>query len=156
MRRSKWIKASKLTFKTVPSFDGESFSKIASPKKMLLRPYDLLSFPFWGLLGASWGAFWGLLAPLGGSWGPLGGLLGASWGDNRKKSKNRPPKWTILGPKMGPKWDPKRTKIEDKIEHQKSTSLRPPWGRLGAILGRFRCLWGGQKSSKFIGFYKVF
>ena len=29
--------------------------------------------------------------------------------------------------------------IEDKIEHRKSTPLRPFWEHLGAILGRFRC-----------------
>ena len=93
----------------------------------------------WCLLGASWGP----LGPLGDLLVPLGRLLGPSWGLLGRSSNLSPnlvrfwlPKGCQKGAKMAPKWDPKRTKIEDKIEHQKNTSLRPSWGRLVAILGR--------------------
>ena len=49
---------------------------------------------------------------------------------------------------MAPKGHPKRTKIEDEIEHQKSTSLRPSWERLGAILGHLWCHLGGKNHQK--------
>ena len=83
----------------------------------------------WAPLGASRGAF---LEPLGASWGTLGAPLGR----RPEKGQKTIPKMTHLGSQ---KSDQKRTKIEDKIEHRKSTSSRPSWERLGPILGRFRC-----------------
>ena len=97
----------------------------APPWGLLAASWGALG-TLWGSPGASQGAFWGLLAP-------LGALLGHPGDDVQKKTQNRPPRWPIWGPKMGPKWDPKRTKIEDKIERQKSTSLRASWGDLGSI-----------------------
>jgi len=46
-------------------------------------PQGPLFDPFWGLLGASWGAFWALLASLGpllGLHGPLWASIGLPWG----------------------------------------------------------------------------
>ena len=98
------------------------------------------SWASWRPLGASWEALGALLGPLGSLLWPLGTSF---WFPSFPFSKTDPKLLIPVGrfgapwgTKMAPKWDPKRTKIEDKIEHQKNTSLRPSWGRLVAILGR--------------------
>ena len=97
----------------------------------------------WGALGRSWvalGRSWGALGGLLGALGLLLAALGAILERHAKIIKKLMPKMTDLGsqkpPKMAPKSNPKATKNRCKKRSKKSIELRPPWGCLGAILGR--------------------
>ena len=77
-----------------------------------------------GTPGASWGA-------LGTSWGALGATLKNHQEIDTENDRFWLPKGCQKGAKIAPKRDPKRTKIEDKIRHEKTTLKI----HLGAILG---------------------
>ena len=121
----------------------------------------------WGSLGASWGLSWdsvgpfggplgALLGPLGASWGLLGLLLGAPLVGDTNLIDFGSPLGAQGSAQRHPKSNPKRIKIKHDFEHRKSTSPRPSWGRLGAILERFRSHIREQKPWKTIGFSLVF